>query len=123
MFIVLLAALEGLDQEVREAALVDGASRWQSFVHITLPAILPVSTTIVLIRMIEGFKIIDMPQILLGGGPGTATQSMTLQAYIDWHTLNLGQIGGHRVPAADPGDGHRDGLRELRPPARHRGAC
>ena len=91
VFIVLLAALEGLDQEVREAALVDGASRWQAFRNITLPAILPVTTTIVLIRLIEGFKIIDMPNILLGGGPGTATQSMTLQAYIDWNTLNLGR--------------------------------
>jgi multiple sugar transport system permease protein len=91
VFIVLLAALESLDQEVHEAAVVDGASRWQSFVSITTPAILPVVTTIVLIRLIEGFKIIDMPNILLGGGPGTATQSMSLQAYIDWNTLNLGR--------------------------------
>ncbi len=91
VFIVLLAALESLDQEVREAALVDGASRWQTFLHITAPAILPVTTTIVLIRMIEGFKIIDMPNILLGGGPGTATQSITLQAYLDWQTINLGR--------------------------------
>jgi multiple sugar transport system permease protein len=90
VFIVLLAALEGLDQEVREAALVDGASRRQSFWHITVPAILPVSTTIVLIRLIEGFKIVDMPNILTGGGPGTATESLTLQAYFDWRTLNLG---------------------------------
>jgi multiple sugar transport system permease protein len=67
VFIVLLAALESLDQEVREAALVDGASRSQSFLHITVPALLPVTTTIVLIRIIEGFKIIDMPNILLGG--------------------------------------------------------
>jgi multiple sugar transport system permease protein len=91
VFIVLLAALESLDVEINEAARVDGASRWQTFRHITLPALLPVTTTIVLIRIIEGFKIIDMPNILLGGGPGTATQSMTLQAYIDWNTLNLGR--------------------------------
>jgi multiple sugar transport system permease protein len=91
VFIVLLAALEGLDQEVKEAAFVDGASQWQSFRHITIPAILPVSTTIVLIRLIEGFKIVDMPNILTGGGPGTATQSLTLQAYLDWRTLNLGR--------------------------------
>jgi multiple sugar transport system permease protein len=91
VFIVLLAALEGLDQESREAALVDGANRLQVFRHITLPAILPVSATIVLIRLIEGFKIVDMPAILLGGGPGTATQSMTYQAYLDWNTLNLGR--------------------------------
>jgi multiple sugar transport system permease protein len=91
VFIVLLAALESLDQEVKEAALVDGASRWQSFRHITVPALLPVTTTIVLIRIIEGFKIIDMPNILLGGGPGTATESMTLQAYLAWNTLNIGR--------------------------------
>ena len=91
MFIILLAALESLDQEVREAAVVDGASRWQTFRTITMPAILPVLSTIVLIRLIEGFKIIDMPNILLGGGPGTATQSLSLQAYIDWNTLNLGR--------------------------------
>jgi multiple sugar transport system permease protein len=91
VFIVLLAALEGQDQEVAEAAFVDGASRWQTFLHITLPAILPVSTTIVLIRMIEGFKIVDMPYILTGGGPGTATQSLSLQALLDWRSLNLGR--------------------------------
>jgi len=91
MFIVLLAALEGQDQEVQEASLVDGASRWQTFRHIAIPAILPVSTTIILIRMIESFKIIDMPNILTGGGPGTATQSLTLESYLDWRTLNLGR--------------------------------
>src|SRR5678816_331124 len=78
-------------RDSREAALVDGAGRWQSFRHITMPAILPVTTTIILIRMIEGFKIIDMPNTLLGGGPGTATQSLTLQAWLDWNTLNLGR--------------------------------
>jgi multiple sugar transport system permease protein len=91
VFIVLLAALEGQDQETKEAAFADGASHWQTFRHITFPAILPVSTTIVLIRLIEGFKIVDMPNILTGGGPGTATQSLTLQAYLDWRTLNLGR--------------------------------
>jgi multiple sugar transport system permease protein len=91
MFIVLLAALEGQDHEVQEASFVDGASRWQTFRNITLPAILPVSTTIILIRMIESFKLIDMPNILTGGGPGTATQSLTLESYLDWRTLNLGR--------------------------------
>ena len=102
VFIVLLAALESLDQEVREAALVDGASRWQSFRHITVPAILPVSTTIVLIRMIEGFKIIDMPNILLGGGPGTATQSMTLAGLHRLEHPEPRPIGGDRLPPAHP---------------------
>ena len=91
MFIVLLAALEGQDHEVVEAAHVDGASRWQAFRHITLPALLPVTTTVLLIRMIEAFKIIDLPNILTNGGPGTATESLTLESFFDWRTLNLGR--------------------------------
>lgn len=90
MFIVLLAALEGQSMELIEAALVDGANRWQTFWHITLPQILPVSTTLILIRMIEAFKIVDLPNVLTNGGPGTATESMTLHAFISWRTLDLG---------------------------------
>ena len=91
MFIVLLAAIEGQDQEVLEAAFVDGATRGQAFRHMTVPAILPVSTTLILIRMIESFKMIDMPNILLGGGPGTATQTLALESYFSWRTLDLGR--------------------------------
>jgi multiple sugar transport system permease protein len=91
MFIILLAALEAQDQDTVEAGMVDGASRWQIFRHISLPAILPVCTTVILIRLIEAFKIIDLPNILTNGGPGTATESLSLHAYIRWRTLDLGQ--------------------------------
>ena len=91
MFIILLAALEAQDLDTVEAAMVDGASRWRIFRHVPLPAILPVCTTVVLIRLIEAFKIIDLPNILTNGGPGTATESLSLHAYIRWRTLDLGQ--------------------------------
>jgi len=90
MFIVLLAALESQSIEQVEAALVDGANRWQIFWRVTWPQILPVSLTLVLIRMIEAFKIIDLPQVMTSGGPGTATESMTLHSFISWRTLDLG---------------------------------
>ena len=90
MFIVLLAALEGQDLEPIEAATVDGASRWQTFRYITMPAIFPVALTIVLLRLIEAFKIIDLPNVLTSGGPGTATESLTLQSYFHWRSLDLG---------------------------------
>jgi multiple sugar transport system permease protein len=90
MFIVLLAALEGQDQEPVEAAVVDGANRWQIFRDITMPAIYPVALTVVLLRMIEAFKIIDLPNVLTAGGPGTATESLTLQSYFQWRSLDLG---------------------------------
>jgi multiple sugar transport system permease protein len=91
MFIILLAALEGQDMDTVEAGMVDGASRWQIFRHISLPSILPVCLTVILIRLIEAFKIIDLPNILTNGGPGTATESLSLHAYIHWRTLDLGQ--------------------------------
>ena len=90
MFIVLLAAIEGQAVELLEAALVDGANRWHIFWYITLPQLLGVSLTLILIRMIEAFKIIDLPNVLTNGGPGTATESMTLQAFFSWRTLDLG---------------------------------
>jgi multiple sugar transport system permease protein len=91
MFIILLAALEGQDADTVEAGMVDGANRWQVFRYISLPAILPVCATVILIRLIEAFKIIDLPNILTNGGPGTATESLSLHAYIRWRTLDLGQ--------------------------------
>ncbi len=90
MFIVLLAALEGQSIEQREAAVVDGASRWQVFQSITFPQIIPVSLTVLLIRLIEAFKIVDLPNVLTNGGPGTATESLTLFSFISWRTLDLG---------------------------------
>jgi multiple sugar transport system permease protein len=90
MFIILVAALESLPVEPVEAAMVDGANFWQIFGHITWPAILPVSLTLVLIRLIEAFKIVDLPNVMTNGGPGTATQSLTMHAYINWRALDLG---------------------------------
>jgi multiple sugar transport system permease protein len=90
MFIVLLAALESQSVESIEAAVVDGANRWQIFREITLPAILPVSSTLILIRLIEAFKIVDLPNVLTAGGPGTATESLTLHAFSIWRTLDIG---------------------------------
>jgi multiple sugar transport system permease protein len=90
MFVVLLVAIESQPQDQREAALVDGASRWQVFRYVTWPAIVPVSVTVVVIRVIEAFKIIDLPNVLTNGGPGIASESMTLHAYVAWRTLDLG---------------------------------
>ncbi|MDQ7028012.1 MAG: sugar ABC transporter permease [Anaerolineae bacterium] len=90
MFIILLAALEGIPREIFEAAMVDGANRLSMFRHIIMPQVIPVSTTVILIRLIESFKIIDLPNVLTYGGPGTATESVSLHAYSLWRALDLG---------------------------------
>jgi multiple sugar transport system permease protein len=90
MFIVLLAAVEGQSPEPVEAAIVDGASGWQIFRFITIPTILPVSTALILIRMIEAFKLVDLPRVMTGGGPGTATESVTMHAFSAWTARDYG---------------------------------
>ncbi|MFL9966314.1 sugar ABC transporter permease [Paraburkholderia sediminicola] len=90
MFLVLLAALEGTSRDQIEAAQLDGASSWRIFRDVTWPSIAPVAASAVLIRLIEAFKVVDLPNVLTNGGPGIATESMTLHAFIEWRTLNLG---------------------------------
>jgi len=90
IFIVLLASIESLPVELNEAAVVDGANRWQLFWAVTFPQILPATSTVVLIRLIEAFKIVDLPNVLTNGGPGTATESLTLHAYTIWRALDIG---------------------------------
>ncbi len=90
IFIVLLAALENQPREQLEAAQLDGASGWQTFRDVSWPAIAPTAATVMLIRIIEAFKIIDLPNVLTNGGPGIATESMTLHSFFAWRTQDLG---------------------------------
>ncbi len=87
IFVVMLAAIENLPRDQVEAAEVDGASGWQIFREVTWPSIAPVAATVVLIRVIEAFKIIDLPNVLTNGGPGTATRSMTLESFFLWRAI------------------------------------
>lgn len=92
-FIVLatLAALESLPVELYEAATVDGASRWDMLIHITLPLVRPYLVAIVLLRAIDCFKVFDTIYILTGGGPGTATELLTFYAYVaGFRPFNMG---------------------------------
>jgi multiple sugar transport system permease protein len=91
LFVILLAALENVPRDHVEAGQVDGASGWQIFREITWPHIMPVAATVMLIRMIEAFKIVDLPNIMTSGGPGIATESMTLHSFFAWRAIDLGQ--------------------------------
>lgn len=82
LMIVLLAGLQSLPPEVFESARVDGASDLQIFRHVTFPMLLPVSLTVILIRALEAFKLFDIVVVMTGGGPGTATETVTMYAYL-----------------------------------------
>lgn len=82
MFIILLAALSNVDQEQLDAAAIDGAGRWQAFRNVTLPAILPVMLIALLIRGLDLIRLFDIVWQLTRGGPGTATETISIYAYI-----------------------------------------
>jgi multiple sugar transport system permease protein len=81
MFLILLAGIQSLPQEPFEAALVDGASPWNVFIHLTLPMLRPVIVVAILIRALDAFTVFDQVFVLTQGGPGTATEVATLMIY------------------------------------------
>ena len=79
--LILLAGMQAIPDDIYEAARVDGASSIQMFWRITLPLLAPLSLTVILIRGLEIFKIIDVIVVTTGGGPGSATESLTMYIY------------------------------------------
>jgi multiple sugar transport system permease protein len=82
--IMLLAGLQALPTEVKEAAKVDGANRWQSFWEITFPLMLPVSVTAVVLRIIFELKLADIVINVTSGGPGGATDTISSFVYREY---------------------------------------
>jgi multiple sugar transport system permease protein len=81
VLLVLLAALQGIPEEYYEAAKLETSSGWAMFRYITLPVIQPVIVIVLLLRLTEAFKVLDIPFTLTNGGPGVATQVFSLYAY------------------------------------------
>lgn len=79
--LLLLAGLEGIDPSVREAARMDGAGPWREFRDITWPHLRPVVTVAALFRTLDGMRVFDLIYVLTGGGPGTATESISLYTF------------------------------------------
>src|SRR6202046_2337445 len=79
--IIVLAGLVMLPGDVYEAAEMDGASGWYTFWHITLPLLRPTIALAVMFRILQAFGLFDLPYVMTGGGPGTATTSLAVLAY------------------------------------------
>jgi ABC-type sugar transport system permease subunit len=79
--IIYLAALQGVPQELHEAAKIDGASPWQLFRHVTFPLLSGAVTVSVILSTISSLKIFDQIAIMTDGGPGFATETLTYIVY------------------------------------------
>jgi multiple sugar transport system permease protein len=81
MFLILLAGLQSLPLEPFEAARVDGAGAWRTFVDHTLPMLRPTILVAVSLRSIDALTTFDQVYVLTRGGPGTATQLISIYGY------------------------------------------
>ena len=89
--VTLLAGLQSIPREHYEAAAIDGAGALARFRHVTLPGLAPVIATSVLLRMIWVSNSLDLILVMTGGGPGTATHTLPLYAFLKaWSGANYG---------------------------------
>ncbi len=90
VMLMCLAGLRSIPNYLYEAAEVDRANKWQQFIHITLPSVLPFLMLALLFRGIENFKMFDMVNELTGGGPGSITELASIHlkraAFEKWRT-------------------------------------
>lgn len=81
--VLLLAGLQGIPRELYEAAAIDGAGRVRSFLSITLPLMRTPLMVLIVLTTIADFNVVVAMLVLTGGGPGTATESMSLRMYYE----------------------------------------
>jgi ABC-type sugar transport system permease subunit len=81
VILLLLAGLQTIDESLYEAARIDGATDWQQFRHVTLPLLRPALLVALIFRTLDAFRVFDLIYALTGGGPGTATEPISLYAF------------------------------------------
>jgi ABC-type sugar transport system permease subunit len=90
--IYFLAALQGVDTTLLEAASIDGANAWQRFLHIVIPAIQPVAAFVVLLSLIGSFQLFELPYLLFNGG-GPENRALTVVMYLYQTGFETGDLG------------------------------
>jgi multiple sugar transport system permease protein len=80
--VMILAGLQTVPKELYEAAEIDGASAFRQFVHVTMPGIAGIVATAVLLRVIWVANSLDIILVMTGGGPGYATHTLPLYAFL-----------------------------------------
>lgn len=84
IMVILIAGLQAIPRDYYEAAAIDGANRWRSFLHITLPLMMPVLTVTTVLNLLYGLKVFDIVFVLTNGGPGRATDTVYTAIFQDF---------------------------------------
>ena len=81
MALLLSAGLQTIPRELYEASMVDGASGWKQFWSVTIPILKPTILVALLFRTLDAARVFDLLFVLTGGGPGFATESLSIYTY------------------------------------------
>ncbi|WKA46194.1 sugar ABC transporter permease [Geobacillus zalihae] len=81
MALLLLAGLQTIPSSLYEAASIDGATKWQQFIQITLPLLKSSILVALLFRTLDAFRVFDLIYVLTGGGPANSTETISILAY------------------------------------------
>jgi multiple sugar transport system permease protein len=81
VMLVMFAALQSIPEYVYEAAKMDGLGRWQTFWRVTLPLLAPAIWVIVVLRIVDAFRMIELIYLMTRGGPGGATETLSWYIY------------------------------------------
>ena len=81
VFIMMIAALAGVDSSVIEAARIDGARWWQQTMRVKLPMVMHVIAITLMMRLIDAFRVLEVVYVLTFGGPGDSTEILALHIY------------------------------------------
>lgn len=96
--VMILAALQGVSGDLKEAAATDGCGPVGTFRHVILPAILPTILITALLRIIWTANYVDLIFILTGGGPGVSSTTLALQSYLTaYKSTDFGQGAAYSV--------------------------
>ena len=79
--VIFIAALQNVPQELRDAAMIDGAGPWQAFTRVVIPLIRPTLLFVCVMTMLSSFQIFDIIQVMTNGDPAYQTQVMILDIY------------------------------------------
>jgi len=98
VMLVILAGIQSIPTTFYEAAQIDGASSWGRFRHVTLPLLKPAILFVLLIRIIDAFRMFDIPYVITGGGPAYSTELLSLYVYsMAFRFLDIGKASSAAV--------------------------
>lgn len=85
--VLFLMGLATIPQDPIEAAVIDGANKWQTFIHVTLPMLRPITTVVITMAMVNSFKAFDIIYVMTRGGPYRSSETLAVTMFRETFTL------------------------------------